>query len=150
MIDCDLDSCWNQYIWIGDLVHLMGFEDEIVQMTAEYAKIIVWIYLIRGFFDGYNALLDVTGYVLFGCIFDILYGLVDLVLLWALCEYWDDVSLYWIGFYEMIVSIVFLTILTAIVSMKGWLNRFAEGMLWTFALSVSCLHQHHLFLLFLQ
>ncbi len=125
------------YFWIGDVVLLMGFEEEIANTTAEYAKIVVWHYLISGLFDGYNSLLDVTGYALIGSIFDIIYGTVNVVLLWVLCTSWDGVTLYWIGFFELMVSILFFVVFTILVAWRGWLNRFAEGMLGSFALYVS-------------
>lgn len=125
------------YIWIGDVARLMGFPEDVVAITAEYAKIMVWHYLLSGLFDGYNSLLDVTGYVMVGSIFDIIYGAINVAVLWILCAYWDNVTLYWIGFSELMVSVTLFLIYTAVVVVNGWLDRFMGGMIGSFALFVS-------------
>ena len=127
------------YVWIGDVARLMGFPEDVVLLTAEYTKIMVWHYLLSGLFDGYNSLLDVSGYVLVGSMFDIIYGAINVAVLWILCAYWENVTLYWIGFAELMVSMTLLLIYTAVVAINGWLNPFMEGIICSFALSVSIL-----------
>jgi MATE family multidrug resistance protein len=125
------------YIWIGDVVLLMGLSDKVALITAQYTKIIVWHYLLSGLFDGYNALLDITGYVTIGAILDIIYGLIEVTVLWIMCKYWDGVNLVHISLVELGLSIVFFILYTLLVICQGWLSRFTKGMLGTFALGVS-------------
>jgi Na+-driven multidrug efflux pump len=124
------------YFWIGDIVRLMDLE-RVADMVSIYTKVVVWHYVLSGLFDGYNALLDITGHVTVVAVFDIIYGLTNVVILWLMCAYYEGFNLYLLGVTQLIVSVAFFIMFTFLVVYKGWLSSFAHGMLRTFALSVS-------------
>ncbi len=125
------------YVWIADVARLMGLSDQVVGVIGEYTRVVVWVYLMSGLFEGYNSLLDITGYASVGAIVDVVYGFVGTSVLWLACVYWDDMNLYWVAMIELIVSVLFFIGFTIIVACGGWLNRFAKGMLQTCAIRVS-------------
>jgi MATE family multidrug resistance protein len=128
------------YVWMGDAMLLMGLSQKVATIGAQYTRVVVWHYLLSGLFDGYNALLDITGFVTIGAIFDIIYGFVNVSVLWLICVYWPGVNLVIISLVELAISILFFIIFTLLVICAGWLAPFAKGMLGTFALNVSITH----------
>lgn len=124
------------YVWIGDIVSLMGL-DNVADIVSHYTTIVVWHYLISGLFRGYYVLLDISGYVRIGAIFDIVYMFTNVSMLWALCAYWDGINLFWIGVIELINAITFFTIFTILVACKGWIAPFTKGIFGGIALRVS-------------
>ena len=124
------------YFFIGKIVSLMGL-DNVADIVSHYTTIVVWHYLISGLFRGYRVLLDISGYVRIGAIFDIVYMFTNVSILWTLCAYWDGINLFWIGVIELINSVIYFTIFIILVACKGWISPFTKGIFGGVAFRVS-------------
>ena len=123
------------FIWIGDIVRLMNLND-VADIVSDYTEVVVWYYLLNGLFRGYHVLLDISGYAVVGSIFDVLYGITNVSVIWLLCAYWEGIELYWIAVVELILASTFFVAFNILIACKGWLAPFTRGIIGSFALRV--------------
>lgn len=125
-------ACW--WFLMDDCMRLFGMDAHVVAMGADYAKVLIFDYVAVGLFDAFTALLDVSGYALHATVFDVLAGTIDVVSVWLLLMYVDEMNLFWVGVTQLGTSVVLYLICGTFAVYRGWLDPFWSGMTKTFAL----------------
>ena len=125
-------ACW--WFLMDDCIRLFGMDAHVVAMGADYAKVVIFDYVAGGLFDEFIALLDVSGYALPATMFDVLGGAIDMMSVWLLLMYVEEMNLFWVGVAQLGTSVVLYIIFGTFAVYKGWLDPFWSGMTKTFAL----------------
>jgi len=125
-------ACW--WFFTSDVIHLFGMNENVITIGGGYAKIVVFEYVVAGIFDGISTLLDVSGYAFIGTVMDVVAGAMDVISLWLLLMYVEEMNLFWVGAAQLGSSILFYVLFGSIAVFKGWLDPFWSGLTKTFAL----------------
>ena len=124
--------CW--WFLMDDCIRLFGMDAHVVAMGADYAKVLIFDYVAVGLFDTFTALLDVSGYAFPATVFDVLAGTIDMISVWLLLVYVEEMNLFWVGVTQLGTSVVLYLIFGSFAVYRGWLDPFWSGMTKTFAL----------------
>ena len=118
---------------MGDTLRILGFNEDIQTIGAEYTRVVIFNYLIDGVAEAFGALLDITGHEYFGLFLDIVHNVVNLGAVLALVILVPDARLVTVGFIQLVIGAAFLVIMLSWAIFKGWYSAFWGGMLGSFA-----------------
>ena len=118
---------------MGDTLRILGFNEDIQTIGAEYTRVVIFNYLIDGVAEAFGALLDITGHEYFGLFLDIVHNIVNLGAVLALVILVPDTRLVTVGFIQLVIGASFLVIMLSWAIFKGWYSAFWGGMLGSFA-----------------
>jgi len=124
-------ACW--WFFMGDCIRLFGMNEDVITMGGDYAKIVVFEYIVSGLFDGISTLLDVSGYAFIATVMDVVAGSMDVISVWLLLAY-AEIDLFWLGAAQLVSSVVFYVLFVGVAVCRGWLDPFWSGLTKTFAL----------------
>lgn len=112
---------------IGDIVQLMGMNENVTRLTVEYTQIVIYDYLLGGLFAGWGTITDITGHEVFGAYVEFCEGLVGILFIWLFCVFFPGYSLFWIGVTHLTVGFLSLIIWLSVSLYKGWFDPFLGG-----------------------
>ena len=119
---------------MGDTLRILGFNQDIQTIGAEYTKVVIFNYLISGVAEAFGILLDITGHEYFGLFLDIVHNIFNLSAILSLVILVPDAQLVSVAFIQLVIAAAFLVILLIWAIFKGWYSAFWGGMLGSFAM----------------
>ena len=124
--------CW--WFLMDDAIRLFGMNERVVEIGAQYTKVVMFDYMAVGMFDTFTALLDVSGYALPATIMDLVAASLDLLSVWLLLMFVEGMDLFWVGMAQMVSSVVIYAVFVCFVVCKGWIDPFKSGLVHSFGL----------------
>ena len=124
--------CW--WFLMDDAIRLFRMNERVVEIGAQYSKLVMFDYMAVGMFDTFTALLDVSGYALPATIMDLVANSIDLLLVWLLLMFVEGMDLFWVGMAQMVSSVVIYGVFVCVVVCKGWIDPFKSGLVHSFGL----------------
>ncbi|GFH46031.1 hypothetical protein CTEN210_02505 [Chaetoceros tenuissimus] len=118
--------CW--WFLMDDAIRLFEMNERVVEIGAQYTKVVMFDYMAVGMFDTFTALLDVSGYALPATIMDLAANSTDLLLVWLLLMFVEGIDLFWVGMAQMVSSVVIYAVFVCFVVCKGWIDPFKAGL----------------------
>lgn len=119
---------------MDDVIRLFGMNERVVEIGAQYTKLVMFDYMAVGMFDTFTALLDVSGYALPATIMDLAAASLDLLSVWLLLMFVEGMDLFWVGMAQMVSSVVIYGVFVCFVVYKGWIDPFKSGLVHSFGL----------------
>ena len=124
--------CW--WFLMDDAIRWFGMNERVVEIGAQYTKLVMFDYMAVGMFDTFTALLDVSGYALPATIMDLVAASLDLLSVWLLLMFVEGMDLFWVGMAQMVSSVVIYGVFVCFVVCKGWIDPFKSGLVHSFGL----------------
>jgi Na+-driven multidrug efflux pump len=126
-------------IWffkIDAAIRWFGFDEETVRIGQHYGYVLLVYYLINGVGEAVHGLLDCAGFASYSTFIGALQEVVAFLTI-LLCALVGSPSLLTIGIIQFGMGVLFLCLNIFIIWRNGWFLPYRDGMVGTFALSVS-------------
>jgi hypothetical protein len=129
----------NTLVWsmvVDDVIKLFGFHEHVARMGHAYAVVLLFRQWLHGINNAYHELLNVIDHERWSTFMGVLEDTVGVVVIVAVVMTKPDTSLQEIGLIKLAVAVVGFIFNCWYTVYKGWMNKYLEGMIGSFAISV--------------
>ena len=123
--------------FLDDAIRWFGFNEATVELGYRFGVIVLFHEWLEGMGYAYHGLLDVMGREVWSTIISFFEDLSDVVVSLLVLLYREDTTLQDLALIHLAVGIVFFVFNCWYTVYRGWMNPYLEGMVGSFAVSVS-------------
>jgi Na+-driven multidrug efflux pump len=133
---CSIPNTLVWFVVVDDVLMLFGFNDNVARIGHAYAVVLLFRQWLSGVNNAYHELLNVIDHEKWSTFMAVLEDTLGVLVIVAVVTTKPDTSLQEIGLIKLAVSIMGFIFNCWFTVYKGWMNKYLEGMIGSFALTV--------------
>jgi hypothetical protein len=133
---CSIPNTLVWFVVVDDVLMLFGFNDNVARIGHAYAVVLLFRQWLSGVNNAYHELLNVIDHEKWSTFMAVLEDTLGVLVIVAVVTTKPDTSLQEIGLIKLAVAIMGFIFNCWFTVYKGWMNKYLEGMIGSFALTV--------------